>query len=72
MIDMDDAALTVRDLAEFFETNINDINTRLWKLKRWGMVRVVNQRRPRGYAVTDWGKKFLSDLEERKREQLKS
>lgn len=53
--------ITEREIADHFGISINDANSRIDRLKKWGMARMVKRTRPRTYIVTNWGKKYLKD-----------
>lgn len=54
-----DDLFTSQDVSALFDVTTHDACTRLLKLKKWRLVRIVGKSKPMTYEVTPWGKQFL-------------
>ncbi len=64
-----DVPFTTRDVAAIFRITGNDAYTRVHKLHTWGMVKYSpfggRKSWPYKFVITNWGRKFLEDREDR-------
>lgn len=54
-----DGSFFSSDISALFCITKNDACVRLNKLRRWGMIKIFSQGRPRSYQITNWEKNFL-------------
>jgi len=54
-----DCVFTSRHVSRLFDITVHDACTRLLKLRKWGLIRVVGRSKPMTYKVTTQGREFL-------------